>query len=85
MLSDLVEVEERIFKSSADGGHSSQCRTLELLALEEGLRILEEPHIIARHNFDQMLGSRKLTKGYSEMVGIVEGIEKIFVKRMDIL
>lgn len=35
MLAHLVEVEEGIFQSSADCGHSSQCCTLELLALEQ--------------------------------------------------
>jgi hypothetical protein len=32
-----------------------------------------------------VLRGRELAEGYSEMVGIVEGIEKIFVERMDIL
>lgn len=32
-----------------------------------------------------MLCSGQLTKGNSKMVGIVEGIEKIFVERVDIL
>jgi hypothetical protein len=32
-----------------------------------------------------MLRGRELAECYSEMVGIVEGIEEIFVERMDIL
>jgi len=57
MLSDLIEIEERIFQSFADGGHSTQCRTLELLTLEQRLRIFEKTDIIARYNFDQVLCS----------------------------
>lgn len=32
-----------------------------------------------------MLGRGELTKGDSEVVGIVEGVEQILVERMDIL
>jgi hypothetical protein len=85
MLAHLVEVEEGIFQSPADCRHSTKGRTLELFALEERLRILEQSHIISGHDLDQVLRSRELTEGYSEMVGIVEGIEEIFVERMDIL
>jgi len=85
MLSNLIEVEEGVFQSSADGGHSAQGGTLELLALEEGLRIFEKADIIAGHNFDQMLCGRELAKSYSEVVCIVKGIEEIFVERVDIL
>jgi hypothetical protein len=35
MLSYLIEVEEGVFQSSANGGHSTQCCALELLALEQ--------------------------------------------------
>lgn len=85
MLSDLIEVEKGIFQSSANGGHSSQSGTLKLLALEERLGIFEEAHIIARHDFDQVLCGGELAKRYPEMVGVVEGIEEIFVERVDIL
>ena len=85
MLAHLVEVEEGVFESSANCSHTTQSRTLELLALEERLRIFEKSDIISRHNLNQMLRSRQLAKGYSEMVGVVEGIEEIFVERVDIL
>lgn len=35
MLTNLIEVEEGVFQSSANGGHPAQCSTLELLALKE--------------------------------------------------
>jgi len=85
MLSNLVEVEEGIFQSSADGRHSTQCSTLELLALEEGLRIFEKADIIAGNDFDQMLCGRELAESYPEVVCIVKGVEEIFVERVDIL
>lgn len=85
MLTNLVKVEERILESAANGGHSSQGGTLELLALEERLCIFEETDVIARHNLDQMLCGRELTEGDSEMVCIVQSIEEILVEWVDIL
>ena len=85
MLADLVEVDKRVFKSAADGGHTTESSTLELLALEERLSILEKSDIVAGHSFDQMLGCGELTKGDTEMVSVVEGVEEILVERMDIL
>lgn len=75
MLSDLVEVEERIFESSTYGGHASQRSTLKLLALEERLGVLEKTNIVTTHCLDQVLGSRKLAKRYPEMIGIVQCVE----------
>jgi len=85
MLSDLIEIEEGIFQSSADGGHAAQCGTFQLLALEERLGILEQADEIARHDFDQMLRRRQLAQGNPEMIGIIEGVEEILVERMNIL
>lgn len=85
MLAHLIEVQERVFQSPADCGHSTQGRALELLALEERLCVFEESHIIARHNFDKVLCSRKLAEGYAEVVGIVKGVEEIFMEGMDVL
>jgi hypothetical protein len=53
--------------------------------VEERLRIFEKSDIISRHYLNQMLRGRQLAKGYSEVVGVVEGIEEIFVERVDIL
>jgi hypothetical protein len=85
MLPNLIEVEEGVFQSSANSGHSTKCGTLELFALEERLRIFEKSDIIAGNDFDQMLCGRKLAKGYSEVVCIVEGVEEIFVEGVDVL
>jgi hypothetical protein len=52
MLPNLIEVEEGIFQSSANGGHSTQCSTFQLLALEKGLRIFEKSDIITGNNLD---------------------------------
>jgi hypothetical protein len=46
MLPNLLEVDQRIFHSLCDGGHTTQGSTLELLALEQRLSILEQSHII---------------------------------------
>lgn len=47
MLSNLFKVYEWVFEPSADCGHSAKCGALELLALEKGLRVLEETDIVS--------------------------------------
>lgn len=85
MLADLVKVQEGVFKPAANGGHASQRGTLELLALEERLGVFQQANVISRHDLDQMLCGRQLSKGDAEMVGIVEGVQEILVERMDVL
>jgi hypothetical protein len=85
MLAHLVEVQEGVFQSSADGCHSTQRCTLELLALEKGLCIFEEADVIAGDDFDKVLCGGKLTEGDSKMVGVVESVEEILMKGVDIL
>lgn len=53
--------------------------------MEERLRIFEKPNIISRNSLDQSLCGGQCTEGYPEVIGIVEGIEEIFVERMNIL
>ena len=85
MLSNLVQVEERVFQSLDNSGHATQRGPLELLALEEGLSVLEKSDVISGNGLDQVFRSRKLTQGDPEMVGIVEGVEQILVERVDVL
>lgn len=85
MLSNLVQVEERVLQSLDNGGHATQRGPLELLALEERLSVLEKSDVISGNGLDQMFRSRKLTQGDPEMVGIVEGVEQILVEGVDVL
>ena len=85
MLAHLLEVYERIFQPPAYGSHAAEGCALELLALEERLRVLEETNVVSRDGFYEVFGGRELTKGYSEMVGIVEGIQQVLVERMYVL
>jgi hypothetical protein len=85
MLSNLIQIQKRIFQSSADSGHSSQRRTLKLLTLKQRLRILEKADIVTRHNFDEMLCGGELAESYAEVVGVVQGVEEIFVEGVDVL
>lgn len=84
MLSDLFEVEKRILHALADGGHATESGSLELLALEERLTILEQTNVISGDGLNQMLGRRQLTESNSEVVGIVERVEQILVERVDV-
>ena len=79
MLSNLFEVYKGIFQTSADGSHTAQSRPLELLALEERLRIFQKPHIIPRYGLDEMFRRGELPKGDAEVVRIVESVQKVLV------
>lgn len=79
MLANLLEVDKRVFKAATDGGHATERSALQLLALEQRLRIFDETNIIAGNGFNQMLGSRNLTEGDAEVVGIIEGVHQILV------
>jgi hypothetical protein len=46
MLPDLLEVDQRIFHSLGNGGHTAQSGALELFALEQRLSVLEQANII---------------------------------------
>ena len=82
MLAHLFEVHERVFQPPAYGSHAAQGCALELLALEERLCVFEKANIVSRDGFNEVFSGRELSKGYSEMVGIVEGIQQILVERM---
>ena len=85
MLSDLIEIQKGIFETLDEGGHATECSSFQLLALKERLAILDQPNIVSGNSLDQVFGGRELAESDAEMVGIVEGIEKIFVERMDVL
>lgn len=82
MLSYLFQIDERVFKASANGGHATESSALKLFALEKRLGIFDETDVIAGHCFDQMLCGRDLTESNSEMVGIVQRVHQILVCRV---
>lgn len=55
MLSNLFKVHQWVFESSAYCGHAAKCGALELLALEQGLRVLEQADVVSRDCFYQVL------------------------------
>lgn len=84
VLANLLEVEERVLQTLADGGHATESSTLELLALEERLTVLDETDIITGDCLDQVLSGGQLTEGDAEVVCIVEGVEQILVEGVDV-
>lgn len=84
MLPDLLKVDERVLEPLADGGHTTEGSSLELLALEERLAVFEKAHIVARNRLNQRLCSRELAESNAEVVRIVEGVEEIAVERVDV-
>ena len=85
MLAHLLEVYKRIFQPPADRSHAAKGCALELLALEERLCVFEETDVVSRDCFDEVLSGRELSKGYSEMVGVVKGIQEVLVEGMYVL
>lgn len=83
MLSHLVKILERIVESLDDGSHTTKGGSLQLLALEERLRVFDETDIVTADGLDEMLRRRKLAKCDAEVVGIVEGVEEVLVEGMD--
>lgn len=55
MLSHLLEVDKGVLETLADGGHATQGRALQLLALEQRLRVFDQADIVSRHRLDQVL------------------------------
>lgn len=47
--------------------------------------IFEKADIVSRNSLDQVTSSRQFAKSYLEVIGIVEGIEKVLVKRVNVL
>jgi len=47
MLTDLLQVKKRVFQAFADCGHATEGRSLEVLALEEGLAILQQSDVVS--------------------------------------
>ena len=85
MLPDLLKVDKRILEPLTNCSHATQRRLLQLLALEQRLSVLQETNVITGDSFDERLGGRKLAKRNTEVVCIVESVEQIAVKRMDVL
>lgn len=85
MLAHLLEIYERVFQPPADGSHAAKGCALELLALEERLCVFEETDVVSRDCFDEMLGGRELSKGYSEMVGVIKRIQQVLMEGMYVL
>jgi hypothetical protein len=85
VLSHLLEVYQRIFQSLTDCGHPAQSRPLERLALEQGLCIFQKSDIVSRHRLNESFGRRQRAQSDLEVVGIVEGIEQIFVEGVNVL
>jgi hypothetical protein len=85
MLSDLLEVHERVLEPLANGRHATQCGALQLLALEQRLTVFEQAHIVTGDCLDERLGGVELTKRNPEVVRIVERVQQIAVERVDVL
>ena len=49
------------------------------------MRVFEETDVVSRDGFNEVLSGRELSKGYSEMVGVVKRIQKVLMEGMYVL
>lgn len=83
MLSDLLEIYERVLRPTAQNrSHTTEGRTLQLLASVQRVSILDQSHVVTGDLLNQVLGSRELGERYLEMIPIVENVEQILVERV---
>lgn len=67
MLPDLVEVQQGLLQLLGEGGHAAEGGALQLLALEERLRVLDEADVVARDGLAEVLGGAQLAQGDAEL------------------
>lgn len=84
MLPHLLEVEKRIFESLADGGHTTKGSSLQLLALEQRLSILQKSNVVSSHGLYEVFCSGHLAQGDPEVVGIVKCVQEVLVEGMNV-
>jgi hypothetical protein len=85
VLSDLLEISERILLSSHDGGHSSKCCPLELFAAVQTVSELEKTDIVFAYVVYQVLAGIDLAKGKLVVVFIIKNVEQGGEERMQVL
>ena len=85
MLSDLFEVDKRISEPLAYCRHPPQRRSLELFALIKRLPIFQKSHIVPCDSLAETLGGGHCTERALESVGIVKGVEEVFVEWVYVL
>lgn len=85
MLTDLVEVRQGVLQSLDQSGHATKRRSLELFALEQTLRVLQQPDVISRDGLDQVLGRRNLAKSHLEMILVVEDVQEGGCERVEVV
>ena len=85
MLTDLLQVSERILLATHDGGHSSEGSLLELLATVERVTKLEETNIILSDLVNQVASSVHLTQSQLVMVLVVKDVHQVGVEGVNIL
>jgi len=73
MLTDTLQIDERVLQALGDGGHAAKSSPLELFALEKRLAILEQSDIVA--------GCSVLDRHYA-MDGKAEDMPTVSMRRL---
>ena len=85
MLSDLLEVCQRLLLPLHDRRHSSQSCPLELFTAVQRVSKFEQADIVFRDLGDEVTGSVELTQGEFVVVLVVEHVEEGGEKRVEVL
>jgi hypothetical protein len=85
VLSDLLEVGERVFLSLHDCGHTTKSGLLELLTSVQRVTELEQSHVVLGDLGDKVSGSVELTQGKLVVVLVVQDVQQGGEERVQIL
>jgi hypothetical protein len=85
MLPDLLQVCQRVFLPLHDGGHSTESSPLELLTSVERVTEFEQTNVILGHLGDKVTGSVELTECELVVVLVVEDVEEVAQKGVEVL
>lgn len=85
MLTDLLEVSERVSLTLHDCRHTTERSTFKLFATVEGICEFQKTGVILCDGINQVLCSVDLTESELVMISVVQHIHQIRVEGMDFL
>lgn len=85
VLTNLLEVSERILLTTHDGGHTSESCLLELFASVKTVSEFEQTAVIFSNLNDEVTGSIELTKREFVVVLVVKDVEEGGKERVKVL
>jgi hypothetical protein len=85
MLANLLEITQTRLELLDERAHTTESRSLELLASEQRVSVLQETHVISSDVVDDVLGLVDVTQSQLVMISIIQHVHEITVERMDVV